>query len=74
MITETFDNRSPAIINPQIDSNNPQYEACIVTFSNLIEQYVLSHYEYTQISSFKFVTGITPIYEITYKGKKFAFF
>lgn len=74
MIIDSFDNQSPAIINPQITDNLPEYEACIVTFSNQIEEYVTQRYNCKQISSFKFVTGITPIYEITYRGKKFAFF
>lgn len=74
MITDTFDNSSDAIINPKYNANNPKYKACILTFSNIIEEYVLSHYNCKQISSFKFVTGVTPIYEIDYKGEKFAFF
>ena len=41
MITEAFDNQSPAIINPQIRENTPQVDACILTFSHVIEKFVL---------------------------------
>ena len=31
MITETFDDRSQAIINPQVKESAPQVDACILT-------------------------------------------
>ena len=74
MITEAFDIQSPAIINPQRKENAPQVDACILTFSHVIEKYVLENYDCRQIASFWFATGNTPIYCITYKGKKFAFY
>ncbi len=74
MITETFDNQSAAIINPQVNENAPQVDACILTFSHVIEKFVLANYDCRQIASFWFATGNTPIYCIDYKGKKFAFY
>lgn len=74
MITETFDNQSRAIINPQINENSPVVDACILTFSHVIEKFVLNNYDCKQIASFWFATGETPIYQIEYKGKKFAFY
>ena len=74
MITEAFDNQSPAIINPQIKVNAPQVDACILTFSHMIEKFVLENYDCRQIASFWFATGNTPIYELKHKGKKFAFY
>ena len=74
MITDSFDNQSEAIINPYIDENAPKVDACIVTFSNVIEEFVLKNYACKQIATFKFVTGITPVYRIEYKGKTFAFY
>ena len=74
MITGAFDNKSPAIINPQINENAPQVDACILTFSHVIEKFVLEHYDCKQIGSFWFATGNTPIYCIEYKGKRFAFY
>ena len=74
MITETFDNQSPAIINPCRKENAPRVDACIMTFSYMIEEFVLANYECEQIASFWSATGKTPIYGIDYKDRRFAFF
>ena len=74
MITDSFDNITEAIIDPKIKDNLPEFDACIVTFSYIIEDYVLKKFDCTKIAEFKFVTGITPVYQINYKNKKFAFF
>lgn len=74
MIIDSFDNQSEAKINPQINENAPQVDACILTFSDVIEAFVLSHYDCRQMASFRFATGSTPIYRIDYKGKVFAFY
>lgn len=74
MITETFDNLSQAIINPNRKENAPKVDACIMTFSYMIEEFVLANYECEQLASFWSATGKTLIYGINYKGKKFAFF
>ena len=74
MITETFDNQSPAIINPYVNENAPVVDACIITFSHAIETSVCKNYNVPQIASFQFATGVTPIYGFDFKGKKFAFY
>ena len=74
MITDSFDNKSEAKINPQQKENAPIVDACIITFSHIIEKFVLENYKCKKIGQFKFVTGVTPIYQINYKGKKFAFY
>ena len=74
MIINSFDDQSPAIINPKISDDLPKFDACIVTFSNQIEEYVLRRFNCRQIAYFSFVTGLTPIYEIWHKGKRFAFY
>ena len=74
MITEAFDNQSPAIIQPAINENAPRADACILTFSWQIEQFVLKNYPCERIGSFWFATGETPVYRIEYKGKKFGFY
>lgn len=74
MITDSFDNQSKAIINPMINENAPEVDACILTFSNKIEEFVLANYKCKQIGAFWFATGMTPVYQIEYKGKKFAFY
>lgn len=74
MIIDSFDNKSNTIIKPKINANAIVVDACIVTFSYIIEKYVLENYKPKKIGEFKFVTGITPIYQIDYNGKKFAFY
>ena len=43
MITDTFDNLSPAIINPIIKDDAPEVNACIITFSYEIEKHSGAH-------------------------------
>lgn len=74
MIINSFDNKSVAIINPKENKDAPNFDACIVTFSNIIEEYVVNKYKCKPVATFKFATGITPIYEIKYNSKKFAFY
>lgn len=74
MITDSFDNKSEAKINPFLKEDAPKVDACIVTFSYLIEKFVLENYDCKQISQFYFATGVTPIYQLEYNGKKFAFY
>ena len=74
MITDSFDNKSEAKINPFLKEDAPKVDACIVTFSYLIEKFVLENYDCKQIAQFYFATGVTPIYQLEYNGKKFAFY
>ena len=74
MITDTFDNKTPAIINPKEIPNAVVVDACIITFSYKIEEYVLSHFKPVQIGELHFATGLTPVWLIERNGKKFAFF
>ena len=74
MITDAFDNATPAIINPEENPDAVVVDACIITFSYKIEEYVLSRFKPTQIGELHFVTGITPVWLIERNGKKFAFF
>lgn len=74
MIINAFDNKSEAMINPKKKENAIRVDACIITFSNIIEQYVLNNYNCVKIAEYKFVTGITPIYQFEYNNHKFAFF
>lgn len=74
MITDEYDNKSTAIINPVINKNSPIVDVCILTFSNKIEEFVLKNYNCKKIGSIWFATGETPIYQIEYKDKKIAFF
>lgn len=74
MIINTFDNKSEPIIDIKKKDNAIKVDVCIITFSNIIEQYILDNYECSKIAEYKFVTGTTPIYGFKYNGHDFAFF
>ena len=74
MITDTFDDKSKAIIEPRVNESAPAVDACILTFSEKIEKAVTENYSCKQIGTFRFATGDTPVYQIDYRGKKFAFY
>ena len=74
MITDTFDNLSPAIISPVRREDAPEVDACIVTFSHEIEKYVAERYASGEIASLWCASGRTPVYLIERNGKRFAFY
>ena len=74
MITDAFDNHSPAIINPVIKEDAPEVNACIITFSHEIEKHVAAEYASGEIASLWCATGRTPVYLIEKNGKRFAFY
>lgn len=74
MITDSFDNQSAAIIDPQRKEDAPKVDACIITFSHVIEQFVLEHYDCEKTGSLWCATGETPIWQLTHHGKRFAFY
>ncbi|MBQ3065952.1 MAG: nucleoside phosphorylase [Clostridia bacterium] len=74
MITDCYDPDSAAKIEPKTKADAPSVDACIVTFSYRIEEYVLKSYPCRKIGEISFVTGVTPIWEISYRDKRFAFF
>jgi purine-nucleoside phosphorylase len=74
MITETFDNLSPAIINPGVKEDAIEVDACIITFSDKIEKYVVENFASGEIAALWCATGKTPVYLIERNGKRFAFY
>ena len=74
MITDSFDNLSPAIITPGRKENAPAADACIVTFSHEIEKFVAEQYASGEIAALWCATGKTPVYLIDRNGKRFAFY
>ncbi len=74
MITNSFDDQTPAIIEPQRKTGDPSVDVMILTFSYLVEEYVKERFDCTQITALHTVTGVTPVYQINYKGKKIGFF
>lgn len=74
MITNSFDNQTDAIIEPRRKAGVPSVDAMIITFSYIIEEYIKEHFNYTQIATLYSATGLTPVYQIDYKGKKIGFY
>ena len=74
MITESFDDKSEAKINRKYNENAIEVDACLLTFSNLIEEYVLKNYECEKIGEIKNAADTRNIYLINYKGKRIAFY
>lgn len=73
MITDSFDYKTPAKINPRRNPDAPAVDACIMTFSYLIKQFVRENRPCRQIAQMQSVTGVTPIYAFAHRGKTFAF-
>lgn len=74
MITHSFDNKTEAIIKIETKENAPKVDACIMTFSYVIEQFALEHYPCERIATIWCASGPTPVYRLEYKGRSYAFF
>ena len=74
MITNTFDDKSQAIINPINKENRSQCDVVIATFSNEIENYVVNKYNAQKVNEFSCCNGKLPIYTFEYNGKNFGFY
>lgn len=74
MITESFDESTPAILQPRVEPEAPQVDACILTFSHEIEDSVLQTYACERIGALYSVTGETPVWRMQHEGNTFAFF
>ncbi len=74
MITNSFDVNTPAIITPRKKENAPHLDAVIITFSYIIEEYVKRHFDCKHIATLSSATGIIPVYQIEYRGKRIGFY
>ena len=74
MITNSFDNQTSAIIEPKRKTGAPRVDVMVITFSYIIEQYVKEHFNCTQIATLRSATGLTPVYQIDYNGKRIGFY
>lgn len=74
MITESFDDRSPAKINPIINENAPKVDATILTFSHVIEKYVIDNYNCEKVGELTMCHGPTSVYCFDYHGRRFGFY
>ena len=74
MITESFDNEYFAVINPPERNDAVKCDVVIVTFSNLIENFVVEKFNALKVNDFVCVNGNFSIYTFEYEGKTFGFY
>lgn len=74
MITNSFDDQTMAIREPKRKASVPLIDVMIITFSYIIEEYIKNHFNCTQIATLYSAAGLTPVYQIEYKGKKIGFY
>lgn len=72
MITNAFDNKSKAIIEVAKEDQRVKLDACILTFSYVIIDYVLKNYLCKQIGELKSTNGIKPVYKFLSDGYSFG--
>ena len=74
MITDSYDDRSPAKINVRKKEDAVPVDAVIFTFSQEIEKYVLAGYECEKVGEYLLACGSTSVYLLHYHGKRFGFY
>ena len=74
MITDSFDDRSEAKINPYFNENAVELDACILTFSRVIEEDVLQRYPCEKIGDMANADDVRTVWQFPYKGRKVGFF
>ena len=74
MITDSFDDKSPAKINVKKNENAVQADAVVFTFSQEIEKHVVSCYDCEKVGEFLMACGQTSVYLLKYHGKRIGFF
>lgn len=74
MITDSFDEKSQALINPKVKENRAKCDVIIVTFSNEIEDYVKTNFSAKQVNEFSCCNGKFPIFVFEHNGKTFGFY
>ena len=74
MITDSFDDRSEAKIRPYVNPNAAVLDACILTFSRVIEEQALRSYPCEKLGEIRDAADIRTIYRIDRKGRKIGFF
>jgi len=76
MLLEEFDSNISAVINPDMcaDKIDNFPEVTISCFSDKLFNAVLDFFDAKEISAVHSACGLNPIYEVEYKGKRFAMF
>lgn len=67
---------TPELIRPQdfYGAHEKLCDVCIITFSHKVVEKALERFACEQLTHMGSISGIFPIYALTYKGKKIAFF
>ena len=74
MITDSFDSKSPAIIEPRIKEGRPKADVCIIFFSHEIERYAEENHSDGVLAYLDCATGKTPVRYTERAGKRIAFY
>ena len=74
MITDSFDDRSPAKISVRKNENAVKVDAVIFTFSHVIEKYVTENYACEKVGELHMAHGASPVYCFDFHGRKYGFF
>lgn len=76
MILEEFDKSKTAIINPDMIVEKIDHfpDITVSCFSGKLFKNVLNFFEPKEIGTVHRASGLNPIYEVVYKGERFAFF
>lgn len=74
MITDSFDDKSPAKIQIPRSDKAVKVDAAIFTFSYMVEQYVAENYACEKVGEFVMAHGATPVYVFEHRGHRFAFY
>lgn len=76
MITDSYDDKSQAIITPEKCYGKREVicDVCIIIFSHKLISNILKLFECEKIAEITAVNGRIPIYKLNYKGKEIAFY
>lgn len=76
MLLEEFDEKSDAVINPEMEVEQIAHfpAVTISCFSHSLFEKVCSDFDVKQIAEVHCAAWVNPIYEVKYKGKRFAMY
>ena len=76
MLLEEFDSNKNSVIDPNMIAQKLENfpEVTVSCFSKKLFDNVLSLFDATLIAEIHSATGLNPVYEVEYKGKRFALF
>lgn len=76
MITDSFDDKTRPLVSLSDFYGEQKHivDVCLVTFSYVIRDEILSRFECEQIAAISAANGAFPIYKFKYKGKDVAFY